>query len=219
MVVPATETGISRAASSTRALVALLAIAPVLAGCGGGGATAPTVTSHPSAGPSSNGPSTGAPAASGLHPAPAPADWRTIHIPNGATVAYPPSWKLIKSDVGTGSAALIGSGDRILGYLNITPRQGAESLADWSRFRIDHNGEEGDRAIVRLAAAGDLRFRTGRGSCVRDSYTTRTANHYTELACIVVGRRATTVVVGAAPTKSWRQISPVLERAISTITT
>jgi hypothetical protein len=134
-------------------------------------------------------------------------------------VAYPPRWKRVKSDVDAGSAALTGSGDQILGYLNLTPRQGAETLTNWGRFRIDHNREEGDRSIVRLAAAGGLRFRTGRGSCVRDSYATSTANHYTELACIVAGRRATVVVVGAAATKSWRRISPLLERAISTVTT
>jgi len=142
-----------------------------------------------------------------------------MHIPNGATLAYPPGWRPIRSDVDTASAALFGPGEQILGYLNITPQQGQETLADWSHFRIDHNGEEGDRSIVTQAAAAGVRFRTGRGSCVRDSYTTRTSFHYTELACIVAGRRATTVVVGAALTKSWRRFSPQLERAISTITT
>lgn len=214
--VPATGTGISSAASRAVAVAAPVALAAVLAGCGGGGTTA-SKASGP--GTSASGPSPGAAVFAGLRPAPPPATWRIIHIPNGAAVAYPPNWRRVKSDVDTGSAALIGPGDQILGYLNLTPQQGGETQANWSRFRVDHNGEEGDRAIVTRAAAGGLRFRTGRGSCVRDSYTTRTANHYTELACLVAGRRATTVVVGAAPTKLWIRISPLLERAISSLTT
>jgi hypothetical protein len=142
-----------------------------------------------------------------------------IRIPSGAAVAYPPAWARIKSDVGSGSAALLATRDRIVGYLNLTPQQGGETLANWSRFRVAHNGMEGDRSVVTLAAARNLRFRTGRGSCVRDSYTTTTANHYIELACIVAGRRATTIVVGAAPPEWWSRISPLLERAISSLTT
>ena len=211
--VPATETGISRAPASTGAIVALLAIAAGVAGCGGGAGSA----SAPSA--SAHGPAAKAAASSGLRPAPAPSGWRIMRIPNGATLAYPPGWRRIQSDFDTASVALIGPGGQILGYLNITPQQGQETLANWNHFRIDHNGEEGDRAIVTLATAGGVRFRTGHGSCVRDSYITRSANHYTELACIVAGRRATTVVVGTALTKSWRRISPLLKRAISTITT
>jgi hypothetical protein len=198
-----------------------MAIVPILAGCGGGGTAVRTEPSHQPDGPvaKAHGQQPTTSVASRLHPAPAPAGWRSIRIPDGATVAYPPSWKRIRSDVDTGTAVLLGPDDQIRGYLNLTPRQGEETLANWSRFRIDHNGEEGDRAIVTLGRAGGLRFRTGRGSCVRDSYTTKTAHHYTELACIVAGPTATTVVVGAAPTKSWPRISPLLERAISTMTT
>jgi len=50
---------------------------------------------------------------------------------------YPPGWTPIKTDPGTASVALLGGGKRIDGYLNATPRQGNETLADWSRFR--HN--------------------------------------------------------------------------------
>jgi hypothetical protein len=84
---------------------------------------------------------------------------------------------------------------------------------------VDHNGEEGDRAIHTQAAATGLRFRTGRGTCVRDSYVTKTSSHYVELACLIVGRRATTVIVGASPPGSWSRVSPVLEHAISSATT
>ena len=50
-------------------------------------------------------------------------------------LAYPPGWTPIKTDPGTASVALLGGGERIDGYLNATPRQGNETLADWSRFR------------------------------------------------------------------------------------
>jgi hypothetical protein len=115
--------------------------------------------------------------------------------------------------------ALLGPSGRFFGYLNITPRQGGETLANWARFRTAHNSQEGDRHVAILADAGGLRFLTGRGACVRDSYTTATQVPYIELACLVSGRRATTVVVGAAPPGSWSRISPVLERAISSLTT
>lgn len=145
--------------------------------------------------------------------------WQTVAIPGGATLAYPPGWRRIRTDPDTASVALMGPDDRFLGYLNLTPRQGEETLADWSRFRVNHNREEGDRSVTAQASATGLRFRTGRGSCVRDVYVTQTASRYIELACIVAGRRATTVVVGASPPSSWRRVSALLEQAISSITT
>jgi hypothetical protein len=102
-----------------------------------------------------------------------------------------------------------------VGYLNVTPRQGGETLSDWASFRIAHNADEGDRAIKRLAVGSGLRFRTGHGSCVKDTYTTRTRVRYIEIACLVVGSKATSVIVGAAPPASWARTSRVIERAIS----
>jgi hypothetical protein len=142
-----------------------------------------------------------------------------MRIPNGATLAYPPGWERIRSDPATASAALTGRGDRILGYLNITPQQGDETMANWRTFRIHHNGEEGDRDVTRLAAASGLRFLTGRGSCVRDSYLTETGNRYVELACLVAGRQATTVVVGAVVPDASARVAPLVERAISGLST
>ena len=104
------------------------------------------------------------------------------------------------------------------GYLNLTPVQGNEHLHGWAAFRIHHNREEGDRAVIRRAAAEGLRFRTGRGSCVIDEYRTSTAA-YREIACLVAGRRAQTVAVGAAPPQLWPQMGRVLERAIAALQT
>jgi hypothetical protein len=111
------------------------------------------------------------------------------------------------------------SGHRFLGYLNLTPRQGDEALSTWGSFRVAHNTKEGDRSVRKLAAAQGLRFRTGRGSCVRDAYTTKTGAQYVEVACLVAGAKTASVIVGAAPPQMWAQLSPSIERAISALTT
>ena len=71
--------------------------------------------------------------------------------------------------------ALLAGGQRIDGYLNATPRQGTETLANWSRFRPEHNQDEGDRGVRFLAATTTARFRSGRGACSRASAGTREA--------------------------------------------
>src|SRR5256885_2440619 len=82
-----------------------------------------------------------------LHPAAPPTGWRVARISGGVSLAYPPGWKPIKTDRGTASAALLDRGNRVDGFLNATPKQGAETLANWSRFRPDHNRDEGDRNV------------------------------------------------------------------------
>ena len=93
-----------------------------------------------------------------LNPAPAPAGWPTVPIPSGAAVSYPPGWSRIHGDPGTATVVLLGSGHQILGYLNVTPRQGPETLANFAHFRVDHNGDEGDHGITTLAATTKRRF-------------------------------------------------------------
>ena len=114
--------------------------------------------------------------------------------------------------------ALLGTGGQIDGFLNATPKQGAETLANWRRFRPQHDSGEGDRNVRVFAATDDARFRSGRGSCVGDDYTTAKAE-YREIACLVSGPRASAVVVGAAPRPLAPAVTPTLERAISTFTT
>jgi hypothetical protein len=149
-----------------------------------------------------------------LKPAAPPADWHVVHTSGGAALGLPPGWTPIKTDPGTASVALFGNRRRIDGYLNATPRQGAETLADWSRFRPRHNQQEGDRSLRVLAATTGRRFRSGRGACVIDTYTTSKAS-YREIACLVYGPRSSAVVVAAAPTPLWAQQAPTLERAVS----
>jgi len=149
-----------------------------------------------------------------LVPTPAPPGWATASIPSGARLAYPSAWRRLVSDRGAASAGLTAADGRLLGYLNITPRQGGETVADWPSFRIAHNAREGDRDVRRLAAAKGLRFRGGSGSCVKDSYTTRIGARYVEIACLVAASTRATVIVAAAPPAAWSRESRVLERAI-----
>jgi hypothetical protein len=149
-----------------------------------------------------------------LRPASVPVGWRVARIPDGAALAYPPGWTAITTDPGTASVALRGTGGRIDGYLNVTPKQGTETLANWSRFRPQKNRAEGARKVRLLAATSAAHFGSARGSCVIDAYTTsRTV--YEEIACLVSGPRSSNVVVAAAPIELWQERSPVLERAVS----
>ncbi|MBV8217778.1 MAG: hypothetical protein JO325_04890 [Solirubrobacterales bacterium] len=150
-----------------------------------------------------------------LHPGPAPPAWRLARLTGTAALAYPPSWHQIESDPGTVSAATVASGSGLITqYLNATPRQADETLANWSSFRPAHNREEGDSQDQVLAAAHDLRFRNGRGSCVIDRYRT-SRTRYTEIACLVQARATETVVVAAGLASHWAQEAPALERAVS----
>jgi hypothetical protein len=134
-------------------------------------------------------------------------------------MAYPPGWHPQHGDPGTATATLKSSDGRFLGYLNLTPREGKESLSNWSSFRVDHNGDEGDVHIKRLDAASGLRFRSGRGSCIKDSYVTGTGAHYVEIACLIVGQRSSAVIVGAAPPTQWSHEASTVDRAIEAVRT
>jgi hypothetical protein len=152
-----------------------------------------------------------------LHPAAAPAGWLVARTAGGATFAYPPGWRPIKTDPGTASVALLRGGGQLDGFLNETPAQGGETLANWSRFRPQHNSHEGDRDVRVVAVTERAAFRSGRASCVIDTYTTSKA-HYREIACLVADGGASAVVVGAAPGARVGQQTATLERAIATFT-
>jgi hypothetical protein len=149
-----------------------------------------------------------------LRPASPPAGWHVARTPDGAALAYPPGWTAIKTDPGSASVAVRDSAGRIDGYLNVTPKQGAETLANWSRFRPRKNHAEGARNVRLLAATSAADFRSARGSCVIDTYTTSLTT-YKEIACLVSGPRSSDVVVAAAPARLWRERSAVLERSVA----
>jgi hypothetical protein len=205
-----------RRESQLTTAAALLAITGLAAaGCGGGAGDGAAQSA--SATPVSQ---TQLHAFAWLRPSPPPPTWRTASLPGGAArMAYPAGWRAIRSDPGTVSAALRSGTGEIIGYLNATPRQGAESLGNWSSFRVDHNGDEGDVDVTPVATARNLRFRAGSGSCVVDDYTSSSGHDYREIACIVAGASATTVVVGAAPPAQWPSQGPAIEQAISSFLT
>jgi hypothetical protein len=205
---PATATAISRPIRRYRALVAALALtsAAAIAACGSSGGDEETPGPAAPANPA---------AFAWLHPEQPRRGWKAQNLPSGnASLAYPRSWRLIKTDPGTVTAALHRDGE-IVGYLNITPQSGDETLANWAGFRPAHNTDEGDLHLVPLASASGLGFRHGTGSCVKDEYATDTGHQYREIACIVRGPSATSVVVGSAPPAHWAQLSPILEQAVS----
>jgi hypothetical protein len=155
-----------------------------------------------------------------LRPAPPLTGWSTRRLASSpARLSAPPGWRPVPGDPGTQTMVTRGPSGSIVGYLNATPRQGDESAANWSVFRVAHNREEGDRDVRRLAFAAGLRFHTGTGACVIDSYSTTTSRRYREIACLVSGRAASSVIVAAAPPSRWASEAPQLERAVSNFTT
>ena len=154
-----------------------------------------------------------------LRPAPAPSGWRIARLRSGSgALAYPPGWQSIRSDPGTASAAVTDRRGTIVSYLNATPKSGGETLANWSRFRPNHVAEEGAHDVRLLDSATGLSFRTGIGSCVIDSYSTSRAR-YEEIACLVAGARASTVIVGATEPGAWSARAPAIKRAIASFAT
>ena len=199
----ATATATSSPRNRIRTAVAALAVtsAAALAACGSSDPSGPPAPANPAA-------------FAWVHPAPVPSGWRTRSLPSGtATLAYPRGWRLTGGDPGTVTVTRR-AGGHIVGYLNVTPQSGEETLANWAGFRPNHNREEGDRDLVPIASARGLSFRGGMGSCVKDSYRTDSNSPFTEIACIVRGPAATNVIVGAAPPSLWSRFSPLLERAI-----
>jgi hypothetical protein len=165
--------------------------------------------------PAGSRPAGGGAALDWFRAGPAPADWHQVTLPGGgAVLSYPPSLSPMTGDKGTVSEGFTRSG-RVLVYLNVTPRQGDETLSGWAHFRVGHLTDD-DASSARLdGAAGGLRFRGGPGSCVVDDYVTRVhANHYREIACFVRGAHASSVVVAATPAADWARYGSLLERAV-----
>jgi hypothetical protein len=199
-----------RSRAALAAAAALLSAGSLLGGCGH--ASSRTAAPRPAAQPAS-------PTVAWPSPQPAPGGWSAATIASGAaTLYYPAGWSAVAGDRGTVSAVLRESG-LYRGYLNVTPRQGDERLLGWARFRTARNRAEGDTRVRLVAAAEGRPFRAAaRGSCVIDDYRSRVgANPYRELACILSGRRATSVFIGAALQRDWPLLGPLLRRAASAL--
>jgi hypothetical protein len=153
-------------------------------------------------------------------PAAAPSGWHQLTLPDGTAVMYyPPSMHRVSGDDDAVSVARLGPDGTFLLYLNATPRQGEETLRNWSSYRLRVlTGDDASRATLD-AAAVDQRFRGGTGSCVIDHYVTRVdAHRFTELACLVQGQSGASVIVAAAPTAMWPSARALLAKALSAYT-
>lgn len=187
------------------AAIVLAGLAAATAGCGG---------TRSASGASSSAVAP-AGALSALAARPAPVTWRAVRIPSGALLSYPAGWRLARGDAGSATAIARDAHGAIVGYLNATPRQSNETLSGWSSFRVAHNVREGERDVRREASRQRVRFLDGRGTCVQDSYTTTTRARYVELACLVQGSTASTVIVAATTPQRWAATVGLLERAVS----
>jgi hypothetical protein len=205
----------TRVRAGAGALAAAGALA-IVTGCGaaGQGSAASSSRSRPAVPPVSAAPARSVAPFSWLSPGRVPAGWRLMRIPSGATAFYPPNWGEAHGDPGTATAQLLNASGGFVGYLNLTPRQSAETVANWRTFRPRHNAREGDRLVRLEGAAQGLRFRSGAGACVRDSYETQRAVRFIELACLGRGSRQAAVIVAAAPAAVWPRERQVLQQAI-----
>jgi hypothetical protein len=152
-----------------------------------------------------------------FHPAPAPRTWlRASLADQRATLSYPGSLRRMHGDAGTVTVGSTSRSGAVLVYLNVTPRQGDETLRDWPSFRVAHLREEGQAGVRVDGVSPSLDFRGGRGRCVVDNYTTKIHdNHYREIACYVQGAHAASVLVAAAPAPAWQATASLLEKVVS----
>jgi hypothetical protein len=152
-----------------------------------------------------------------FHPGPAPGTWLRASLSGQrATLSYPGSLRPERGDPGTVTVGSTAKSGKVLVYLNVTPRQGGETLHNWPDFRMEHLREDGQSAVHLDGASGPLNFRGGNGRCVIDNYTTGTHhNHYNEIACIVRGAHATSVLVAATSAAAWGANSALLEKVVS----
>jgi len=144
-------------ATSSPVALGLIALALATTGCAGNSKPGASASSGPQ--PQGEPGRTTSAAALVRGPTATPAGWRTVRIDNGAAMPYPPGWHLVAGDAGTATAVLPGPHHEFLGYLNLTPRQGEESLRNWTAFRVAHDAREGDRSVKTLAVGRRLRFR------------------------------------------------------------
>ena len=145
-----------------------------------------------------------------------PSTWARLAVPSGlGTLSTPPRFRTVEGDPGTLSVALRGPAGTYLGYLNITPRQGDETLRDWAAFRLSHLRDDA-ASVHEDAMVTALRTATGTRSCVTDDYVTTVGHHhFHEVACYVMNGSVNSVVVAATPSGDPAHVWTKLERAVA----
>jgi hypothetical protein len=146
-----------------------------------------------------------------------PATWVRLTVPSGlGTLSSPPGFRIVDGDPGTLSVAQLNSAGTYLGYLNVTPRQGPETLQDWPAFRLTHLGGDDAVSVHEDAAVRSVPTAAALRSCVVDDYVTTAGHHrYHEVACYVTVGSVSSVVVAATPSGDPGHVWTQLERAVA----
>ncbi len=123
---------------------------------------------------------------------------------------------MVEGDPDTLSVALLNSVGTYLGYLNVTPHQGKETLQDWAAFRLSHLLDDDAVSVHEDAMVRSLRTATGARSCVTDDYVTTIGHHhFHEVACYVMSGSVSSVVVAATPSGDPAHVWTELESAVA----
>jgi hypothetical protein len=146
-----------------------------------------------------------------------PAAWARLTVPSGlGTLASPPGFRTVAGDPGTLSVALRNSTGTYLGYLNVTPHQGDETLRDWATFRLSHLLGDDAVNVHEDASVRSVRTAAGVRSCVTDEYETTVGHHhFHEVACYVTSGSVSSVVVAATPLGDPAHVWNQLKRAVA----
>ena len=148
-----------------------------------------------------------------------PATWARLAVPSGlGTLSSPPGFRMVEGDPGTLSVALRGPAGTYLavGYLNITPHQGDETLRDWAAFRLSHVLDDAAVSVHEDAMVRALPTATGVRSCVTDDYVTNIGHHhFHEVACYVMDGSVSSVVVAATPSGDPAHVWAELQTAVA----
>ena len=146
-----------------------------------------------------------------------PATWTRLTVASGlGTLSSPPGFHTVDGDPGTLSVALGNSAGTYLGYLNVTPHQGHETLQDWAAFRLSHLLGDDAISVHEDATVHSVRTAAALRSCVIDDYVTTIGHHrFHEVACYVTSGSVASVVVAATPWGDPAHVWNQLERAVA----
>jgi hypothetical protein len=146
-----------------------------------------------------------------------PATWSRLTVPSGlGTLPSPPGFRTVDGDPGTLSVALRNSAGTYLGYLNVTPRQGPETLTDWTAFRLTHLRGDAAVSVHEDAMVQSVRTAAAMRSCVIDDYVTTVGHHqFHEVGCYVMKGSVGSVVVATTPSGDPAHVWTQLERAVA----
>ena len=141
----------------------------------------------------------------------------TVSLPAGlGTLSVPPRFQPAKSDSGAYSAARLASDGSYLGFLNVTPQEGDESLQSWDTFRVDHLRDDDASSAHEDGKVSSVVSGSVVRSCVIDDYVTRVGgHHFREVACLVKTASQGAVVVAAVPANDPAHLWGDLRRSVA----